>query len=273
LRILFIADVVGKPGRWIISQLLRDFKKERNIDYTICNIENAAGGFGITREMSKKIFSYGVDVQTSGNHIWDREEIRDYLSVNPRLLRPANFPAGSPGAGMYVDKLPDGRLIGVINLQGRVYMKPIDCPFKTADGELSLISKSSNVIIVDIHAETTSEKLALAYYLDGRVSAVIGTHTHVQTADERILPGGTAFISDAGMTGPHDSIIGMKHDAAIKRFLVGLPYRFSVATDDIKMQGVILEVDDHSGRAISIERYTIATPDSTGPTAAEDDGP
>lgn len=273
MRVLFIADVVGKPGRWIISQLLRDFKKERNIDYTICNIENAAGGFGITKEMSKKIFSYGVDVQTSGNHIWDREEIRDFLATNPRLLRPANFPAGTPGMGMYVDKLPDGRVIGVINLQGRVYMKPIDCPFKTADGELSIIGKSVNVIIVDMHAETTSEKLALAYYLDGRVSAVIGTHTHAQTADERILPEGTAFISDAGMTGPHDSIIGMKHDAAIKRFLTGMPYRFTVATDDIKMQGVILDIDDSSGEAVSIERYTISTPDKTGPTVSEDDGP
>lgn len=213
-----------------MSQLVRDFKVQQRIDYTICNVENAAGGFGVTKEISRKIFTYGIDLQTSGNHIWDREEIRDYLNSGSKLLRPANFPSGAPGAGLYVDKLEDGKMIATINLQGRVYMKDIDCPFRTADGELSTIRDTTPIVIVDIHAETTSEKQALAYYLDGRVSAVIGTHTHVQTADERILPGGTAYITDAGMTGPHDSIIGMKHDAAIKRFLTGMPYRFGVAS-------------------------------------------
>lgn len=271
MRVLFIADLVGKPGRWVVSQLLRDFKKERNIDYVICNVENAAGGFGITREMAKKIFTYGVDIETTGNHIWDREEIRDYLDSNPRMLRPANFPSGTPGSGMYVDKLPDGRLITTINLMGRVYMKPIDCPFKTADGELSILDKGTNLIIVDIHAETTSEKQALGWYLDGRVSAVIGTHTHIQTADDCILPKGTAYITDAGMTGPFDSIIGMKHDAAVKRFLTGMPYRFSVASGDIRMQGVIVEIDDQTGRAISIERYTLCAPDNTSPFGSGDD--
>lgn len=271
MRVLFIGDLVGKPGRWIVSQLLRDFKKERNIDYTICNVENAAGGFGVTREMAKKIFSYGVDVETTGNHVWDREEIRDMLDNNPRVLRPGNFPSGTPGSGMFVDKLPDGRLIATINLQGRVYMKPIDCPFKTADGELAILGHGANIVFVDFHAETTSEKQALGYYLDGRVSAVIGTHTHIQTADECVLPRGTAYITDAGMTGPFDSIIGMKHEAAIKRFLTGMPYKFSVASGDIRMQGVIVEVDDQTGKAISIERFTLRAPDNSSPFSSGDD--
>lgn len=271
LRVLFIADVMGKPGRWIVSQLLRDLKTERNIDFTICNVENAAGGFGITREMAKKIFAYGVDVQTTGNHVWDREDLREFLVANNRILRPANFPSGCPGTGMCVEKLPDGRLIAVMDLQGRVYIKAIDCPFKTADGELTMIGKGTNIVIVDIHAETTSEKMALAYYLDGRVSAVIGTHTHVQTADERILPRGTAYISDAGMTGPFDSIIGMKHEAAIKRFLTGMPYKFTPATGDIRMQGVVLDIDDQTGKAINIERFTVSAPVNTGPLSNEED--
>ncbi len=273
MRILFISDVVGKPGRWIISQMLRDFRAEKRIDYTICNVENAAGGFGVTREMSRKMFSYGIDMQTSGNHIWDREEIRDYLNSGPKLLRPANFPSGAPGSGMYIDKLPDGRMIATMNLMGRVYMKDIDCPFKTADGELAMLNKQTNIVFVDFHAETTSEKQALAYYLDGRVSVVVGTHTHIQTADEKILPKGTAYITDGGMTGPHDSIIGMKHDAAVKRFLTGMPYKFSVAVDDVKMQGVIVEVDDQTGKAISIERYSINAPDGTNAALSDDKEP
>lgn len=264
---------MGKPGRWIISQLLRDFKIEKHIDYTICNVENAAGGFGVTREMSRKMFSYGIDMQTSGNHIWDREEIRDYLHGGPKLLRPANFPSGAPGYGLYIDKLADGRTIATMNLMGRIYMKDIDCPFRTADGELAAIKNQTNIVFVDIHAETTSEKQALGYYLDGRVSAVVGTHTHIQTADERILPNGTAYLTDAGMTGPHDSIIGMKHEAAIKRFLTGMPYKFSVATDDVKMQGVIIEVDDQTGRAISIERYSLNAPDGTNASLSDDKEP
>ncbi len=273
MRILFISDVMGKPGRWIVSQLLRDLKAEQRIDYTICNVENAAGGFGVTREMSKKMFTYGIDLQTSGNHIWDREEIREYLNSGPKLIRPANFPSGAPGSGMFVDKLPDGRMIATMNLQGRIYMKEIDCPFKTADGELALLNRQTPIVIVDFHAETTSEKQGLAHYLDGRVSAVIGTHTHVQTADEKILAKGSAYITDAGMTGPHDSIIGMKHDAAIKRFLTGMPYKFQVATDDIRMQGVIIEVDDQTGRALGIERFSRSVPSGVGAVYSDDREP
>lgn len=261
MRILFIADLMGRPGKWIVSQLLHDFKEEHRIDFTIANAENAAGGFGITRETCKKISSYGVDVQTTGNHVWDRQEIREYLESEENVLRPANYPASCPGNGMVLYKLIDGRSVGVINVQGRIFMKSIDCPYRSADGEIALIGNETNIIFVDIHAETTSEKVAMGYYLDGRVSAVVGTHTHVQTADERILPQGTAYITDAGMTGPHDSIIGMKHSAAIKRLLTGMPYRFSVASDDIKMQGVIVEVDDQTGRAISIERYSVNAPE------------
>ncbi len=273
MRILFIADVMGRPGRWIMSQLLRDFKRENHIDYTICNVENAAGGFGVTQEISRKIFTYGVDMQTSGNHIWDREEIREYLHDGAKLLRPANFPAGAPGSGMHIDKLDNGITIATVNLMGRVYMKDIDCPFKTADGELSLIGNTTNIIIVDMHAETTSEKQALAHYLDGRVTAVIGTHTHIQTADEAILKKGTAYITDAGMTGPHESIIGMKYDAAIKRFLTGMPYRFSVAQNDVRMQGVIVDVDENTGKATGIERFQKLAPDNTNDSLSDDKEP
>jgi len=256
-----------------MSQLLRDFQKENHIDYTICNVENAAGGFGITQDISRKIFTYGVDLQTSGNHIWDREEIREYLHNGAKLLRPANYPAGTPGGGMHIDKLENGITIATINLMGRAFMKDIDCPFKTADGELSMIGNATNIIIVDMHAETTAEKQALAYYLDGRVTAVIGTHTHVATADETILRKGTAYITDAGMTGPHDSILGMKHDAALKRFLTGMPYRFSVAQNDVRMQGVIVDVDEKTGRATAIERFQKSTPDNTNDSLSDDKDP
>jgi metallophosphoesterase (TIGR00282 family) len=246
-----------------MSQQLQEFQQQQRIDFTIANVENAAGGFGITEQISRKISAYGVNLQTSGNHIWDRREIRDYLGTEPLLLRPANYPAGAPGRGVHVEALIDGRAVGIINLQGRVSMPPLDCPFRTADGCLSIIGDRTRIIVVDMHAEATSEKKAMAHYLDGRVSAVIGTHTHVQTADEQILPKGTAFISDAGMTGPHDSIIGMKHDAALKRFLFGMPYRFSCATGDIRMQGVILDLDDETGKAKSIERYTVKAPEGS----------
>lgn len=260
MKVLFISDIMGKPGRWVISQQLRDFQEQKHIDFTIANVENAAGGFGVTEQISRKIFAYGVNVQTSGNHIWDRHDVREYLSTYPLLLRPANYPAGAPGSGVHVEKMLDGRAVAVINLQGRVSMPAIDCPFRTADGCLSMIGDETKIIVVDMHAEATSEKKALATYLDGRVSAVLGTHTHVQTADDQVLARGTAFISDAGMTGPHDSIIGMKHDAALKRFLFGMPYRFSCATGDIRMQGVILDIDDKTGKANSIERYSLEAP-------------
>jgi metallophosphoesterase (TIGR00282 family) len=249
---------MGKPGRWALSQLLKPIKQKHKIDFTIANVENAAGGFGLTQPISQKIESYGVDVQTSGNHIWDRQDVFPYMEEpENRVLRPANNPSGSPGYGSYLFKLYDGRRVGVINLEGRVYGRNIDCPFRCADGELRLMRDETKIIVVDFHAETTSEKMAMGYYLDGRASLVVGTHTHVQTADEKILPKGTAYITDAGMTGPHNGVIGMKIRPVLARFLSGVPHRFSVADGDVKLSGVIAEIDDQSGNALSIERLQV----------------
>jgi len=256
IKVMFFADLVGKPGRFVLSQMCKSLREKHEVDYVIANIENAAGGFGITPEMSRKIFSYGVDCQTSGNHIWDRMDIQKYLDEQPKLIRPANFPPGCPGKGHYVGEA-DGVKIGVLNLQGRTYMKDIDCPFRVADKELAIIRESTDIVIIDFHAEVTSEKQALAYYLDGRVSAIIGTHTHVQTADETVSERGTAFISDAGMTGPHDSIIGMAKVPSLDRFLTGMPKRFSCAKDDIKISGVLLTISTADGAAESIERFKL----------------
>ena len=253
---MFVADLCGKSGRQAASFLIKKMREERSIDYVICNVENAAGGFGITQEMSRKVFGYGVDLQTSGNHIWDRFEIIAYLKQQPKLLRPGNFPEGAPGVGMYVDLCGDHR-IGVINLMGRTYMKDIDCPFQTARRMIEVMRNDTPIIIMDFHAEATSEKQAMHYMLDGKVSAVIGTHTHVQTADEHVSGEGTAYITDAGMTGPYDSIIGMQKEPSLERFLTGLPKRFTTATDDVKMSGVILEIDPSTGKAESIERYCV----------------
>ncbi len=259
MKILFVGDIMGKPGRWVLSQLLRAVKEKHKIDFTVANIENAAGGFGLTEPISLKIMSYGVDVQTSGNHIWDRSDIFPFLDEpENRVLRPANYPSGSPGFGSYVYHMPgSGKKIGVINIEGRVYGRNIDCPFRTIDGELSMIRDQTKIIVVDFHAETTSEKEAMGYYLDGRVSLLVGTHTHVQTADERVLPKGTAYITDAGMTGPHSGVIGMKVQPVLARFMTGFPHRFAVATDDVKLVGVVVDVDDETGKAISIERLMV----------------
>jgi len=254
--ILFVADICGKAGRQATAHMIKPLKEKYAIDYVIANVENAAGGFGITPQMSEKFFSYGVNMQTSGNHIWDRQDIISYLATKPKLLRPANYPIGVPGFGAFVDTVDDQK-IGILNLMGRTYMKDIDCPFKTADREVERLKRETNVVFVDFHAEATSEKQALMYYLDGRVTAVIGTHTHVQTADEYISKRDTAYITDAGMTGPHDSIIGMQKQPSLERFLTGMPRRFSTATDDVKISGVILKVDVASGRAESIERYML----------------
>lgn len=258
MNILFIADIMGKPGRWVLSQTLRSVKEKHRIDFTIANIENAAGGFGLTEQISQKITSYGVDVQTSGNHIWDRSDIFIFLEEpENKVLRPANSPSGSPGFGSTISTLPDGRKVGVINIEGRVYGRNIDCPFRTVDGELSLMKDQANIIVVDFHAETTSEKQAMAHYLDGRVSLVVGTHTHVQTADECVMPKGTAYITDAGMTGPHSGVIGMKVRPVLARFLTAIPHRFAVASDDVRLAGVVAEIDDETGMARSIERLMI----------------
>jgi metallophosphoesterase (TIGR00282 family) len=250
--ILFIADVVGKPGRHILSQMTRRLRYKYDVGYVIANTENAAGGFGITPEMAQKVFAYGVDCQTSGNHLWDRSGIGEYMEKEPRLIRPANYP-DAKGWGYHINRIDDDR-IAVISLMGRTFMYDIDCPFRTADTILDELPDDIKMIVVDVHAEATSEKQAIWYYLDGRVSAVVGTHTHVQTADEQISPRGTAYITDIGMTGPHDSILGMKKDPALKRFLTGRPVRLSVAENDAKISGAILKLDSESGQAVHIER-------------------
>ena len=254
MRILFIGDIVGSPGRGIVLERLEDIVSNEQADLVIANGENAASGFGITPRLTEELLSAGIEVLSGGNHIWDRKEILDFIPREPRLLRPANFPAASPGSGLFCGTSQKGIPYAVMCLQGRIFMASNDDPFSVADRELGKLQTETKVIIVDMHAEATSEKQAMGWYLDGRVSAVIGTHTHVATADEQILPGGTAYITDVGMTGPHDSVIGMEKGAVIKRFLDGMPTRFEVATGDIQMNAVLIEVDSVSGRAVSIAR-------------------
>lgn len=253
MRILFIGDIVGAPGRQIVKDRLADIVSQQKIDLAIANCENAASGFGITPRLAEELFAAGAEVLTGGNHIWDRKEIFDFFPHESRLIRPANFPPGAPGSGLYAGTARNGAGYAVLNLQGRTFMAPIDCPFHTAERELARIPSGTKIIFVDIHAETTSEKQAMGWFLDGRVSAVIGTHTHVATADARVLPRGTAFITDVGMTGPHDSIIGMEKQGIIERFLNGLPARFEVAAGDVQMHTALIDVDESTGRARSIE--------------------
>jgi len=260
MNILFIADIVGRPGRRAISGLLPDVIEKHDVHVCVANGENAAGGFGLTETIVRELHQCGVDVITSGNHLWDRKEIIPLLDEDPFLLRPANYPPEVPGCGTAIFEPPGGPPVGVLNLQGRVFISPIDCPFRVADRELGYLKERTRIILVDVHAEATSEKIALGWYLDGRVSAVVGTHTHVQTADERILPGGTAYITDAGMTGPHDSIIGVKKKAVLERFLTQLPTHFETATSDVRLCGVLIKVDQDSGRAIEIDRININHP-------------
>lgn len=254
MRLLFIGDIVGGPGRRLVEERLADIVAQEGIDLTIANGDNAAGGFGIIPRLAEELLACGIEVLCGGNHIWDRKDIADYLPHQPRLLRPANFPEGVPGSGLYVGVTSHGQPFAVLHVQGRTFMPAIDCPFRAADRELGRVPANVKVILVDAHAEATSEKQALGWYLDGRVSAVVGTHTHVATADERILPGGTAFITDVGMTGPHDSVIGMDQRAVLDRFLHGLPTRFEVAAGNLAMNAVRIEIDDESGRAKTIER-------------------
>jgi metallophosphoesterase (TIGR00282 family) len=267
MRLLFIGDIVGKPGRDLLRQGLRAIVEDHAIDVVIANAENAAGGFGITREIGDQILDMGVDVLTSGNHIWDKKEALDYIGTEPRLLRPANYPAGVPGNGSYISRTRDGRSLGVLNLMGRVFMLSIDDPFSVALREIERLRERTRIIFVDFHAEATSEKLAMGWHLDGKVTAVVGTHTHVQTADERILPKGTAYLTDAGMTGPHDSIIGVEVEAALGRFLTALPAKFETATANPRLNAVIIEADDKTGRAIDIERLQYAA-DELRPSAS-----
>ena len=261
MRVLFVGDIVGAPGRLIIHDRLADVVSQREIDLVIANGENAASGFGITPRLAQELLNLGVHVITGGNHSWDRKEILEYLPHEPRLLRPANFPEGNPGGGMYLGTAKNGMKYAVLNLQGRVFMTQIDDPFRRADSELEKIPADVGFVLVDMHAETTSEKVAMGWYLDGRVTAVVGTHTHVATADERVLPQGTAYITDVGMTGPHGGVIGMDRGGIIKKFLNGLPARFDVASGDVQMNCILVETDGDGPpnaagrlRARSIER-------------------
>jgi metallophosphoesterase (TIGR00282 family) len=256
LKILFIGDIVGKSGRKAIKYLLANIIDKSNIDIVIANGENAAGGFGITKIVSQELFDSGINVITTGNHVWNKKETQTLISAEKKILRPANYPDNVPGCGSGISNTPLGEKIGVINISGRVFMDPLDCPFRVVQKEISLIEKETKNIIVDFHAEATSEKMAMGWFLDGKVSAVVGTHTHVQTADERILPGGTGYITDVGMTGSFDSIIGIKKDNPIKKFLTQMPQKFEVAKKDIRFQGVIVEIDSNNGKCITISRIT-----------------
>jgi 2',3'-cyclic-nucleotide 2'-phosphodiesterase len=256
MRILFIGDIVGSPGREMVAKHLAEIVARERADLVIINGENSAAGFGITPKIAEELFALGPDVITGGNHSWDKKEIQEYIPNEPRLLRPANFPK-SPGRGLYVGTSRGGVRFAVLNLQGRVFMAPLDCPFRTADAELAKIPPDVKVIFVDMHAEATSEKQAMGWYLDGRVSVVVGTHTHVATADERVLPNGTAFITDVGMTGPHESVIGMDRGAMVKRFLDSMPTKFEVAIGDVRINGILADVDETTGRARSIARVRV----------------
>ena len=258
MNILFIGDIVGKPGRELIRKGLSALVERYAIDLTIANAENSAAGFGITRDIGDTLLEWGIDVMTSGNHIWDKKEAIPYIAAEPRLLRPANFPAGVPGRGSYVAQTGDGRAVGVINVMGRVFMTSIDDPFTVALREIEAMRHRTRVIVVDFHAEATSEKVAMGWHLDGKATLVVGTHTHVQTADERVLPNGTAYLTDAGMTGPHDSIIGMEREPAMTRFLTGMPAKFEPATGNPRLNGVVVEADDKTGRALRIIRISFA---------------
>jgi metallophosphoesterase (TIGR00282 family) len=261
MNILFIGDIVGRPGRDLVRVGLAGLVAAHAIDLVIANAENAAGGFGITREIGDELLQRGVDVMTSGNHIWDKKEAIDYIGAEARLLRPANFPAGVPGRGHYVARGADGRAVGVVNLMGRIFMTPLDDPFAAALDEVAAVRERARIVLVDFHAEATSEKLAMGWHLDGRVTAVVGTHTHVQTADERVLPGGTAYITDVGMTGPHDGIIGVEREAALSRFRTGMPSRFDTATGDPRLHAVVIAADEQTGRATRIDRVSMTRRD------------
>jgi len=259
LKVLFLGDVFGKPGRTVLRGELQTMVQENEADIVIANGENAAGGIGITPEICNYILNMGVDIVTSGNHIYKKKEIYTYIDSQPRLLKPANYPPGTPGRGYSIisGSRQNKNKVAVVNICGRVFIENLDCPFRCMDKILKVIREETSIIIVDFHAEVTSEKVAMGWYLDGRVSALVGTHTHVQTADERILPGGTAYITDAGMVGPRDSVIGVKKENIIERFLKIMPQKFTVAEGDIIINAVLIDIDDKSGRAEGIKRINL----------------
>lgn len=257
MKILFIGDIIGKSGRRAIKYLLPNIIDKNNIDIVIANGENAAGGFGITRVISHELFDSGIDIITTGNHVWNKKETEGFICEENKVLRPANYPDNVPGGGSIVYNSIIGEKVGVINISGRVFMEPLECPFRVVQEKISLIEKETKNIIVDFHAEATSEKMAMGWFLDGKVSAVVGTHTHVQTSDERIFPKGTGYITDVGMTGSFDSVIGIKKDKAIKKFLTQIPQKFEVAKNDIRFQGAVIDIDSENGKCVDIYRITV----------------
>lgn len=252
MRILFIGDIIGRPGRRAVKEAVPGIRGSHNIDLVVANGENAAGGIGITPKVCDELGEY-VDIITSGNHIWAKKEIIEYIKDSPLLLRPVNFPPGSPGRGYVVRTVKNGKKVGIINAVGRVFMQPLDCPFRTTEKVVAEISKETNIILVDFHAEATSEKQAMGWFLDGKVTAVLGTHTHVPTADHRILPGGTAYITDVGMTGARNGIIGMKKEDVLSRFLTQMPARLEPAKDEIWINAALIIADEETGKAIEVE--------------------
>jgi metallophosphoesterase (TIGR00282 family) len=259
LTVLCVGDIFGEPGRRAVTMLLPKLKKQHEADLAIVNVENAAAGFGITPPLARSILEHGADVMTSGNHIWDKKEIIEYIGKENLLLRPANFPAGAPGAGSIVVKAGPHK-VAVLNLMGRVFLPNLDCPFRKADEEIARLRQETGIIVVDMHCEATSESQAMGWYLDGRVSAVVGTHRHVQTADERILPQGTAYITDLGMTGPTDSVIGVDPKLALQRFITQMPNRFEPAKGPAALHGAVIRIDPDTGRGLSIDRLRVPAP-------------
>jgi metallophosphoesterase (TIGR00282 family) len=258
IRILAIGDIVGRPGRRAVETLLVPFRRARAVDFVVANGENLSGGSGIRPEEARAMFEAGVDVLTGGDHVWAKKEVVPYIATEPRLLRPANYPEDQPGAGHGVFPGRNGVRIAVLHLQGRVFMPtPAACPFRTADRLLEEVRRQTPVVVVDVHAEATSEKVAMGWHLDGRASLVFGTHTHVQTADERVLPQGTGYITDCGMTGPYDGVIGRQKEAVLRKFLTGMPHRFEVAGGDVRLCGALAEVDERTGRCASVERVCL----------------
>lgn len=257
MKVLFIGDVVGRPGREMVHDQVKLLRKEYSLDLVVANVENAAAGFGLTPAIAEDFFSWGVDVLTSGNHIFDKKEIIEYIAQTARLLRPANYPPQSPGSGLFVGRTASGIPFAVINLQGRVFMPPSDCPFQTAEAVLENIPEGVKVRLVDMHGEATSEKMAMGWFLDGRVSAVVGTHTHVPTADTCILNQGTAFQCDVGMTGPYDSVIGVVKEQIVQKFIDQIPRRFDTASGDARLSTVLIDIDETTGRSRSIDRLVI----------------
>ena len=253
MRVLFIGDIVGRPGRHAIAKLLPGLREKYGLDVVVANAENAAGGFGLTRKVLDELLGLGIDVLTTGNHIWDKKEAMAFVDADLPLLRPANYAPGVPGKGLHRHALKDGRALWVLNLQGKILMPPVDCPFRAADSILPTIPSGEHCILVDMHAEATSEKRGMGWYLDGRASVVVGTHTHVPTADAEILPKGTGYQTDAGMTGPYESVIGMAQEDSLKRMLTGMPTILNVAKGDARIAGLYAELDDATGRCTGIE--------------------